>query len=68
MSVSGRAPETEIRAVIAELDERECPRESYALLAARVRRLEASGKTIPSELLREQSRLLAECQAQSQGR
>ena len=66
--MSASARRVEVKDVIAEIDKLESARDGYKLVAARVRLLSESGEVVPEELLREQQRLLVECQAESQGR
>ena len=64
----GKMAETDVRAVIAEIGKRDCPREGLAVLSARLRGLSERGETVPAALLAEQRRLVTECRAESQGR
>lgn len=66
MSASVRR--AEVNDVIAEINKQESPRDGYRLVTARLRLLAERGETVPDELVREQQRLLVECQAESQGR
>ncbi len=66
--MSGSIQRVEVGDVVAEIAKLESARDSYKLLTARVRVFADRGETVPEELLREQHRLLVECQAESQGR
>jgi hypothetical protein len=60
--------QAEIAALNTELDQMDDPREGYAKVQAKIRKLRQAGQKVPDDLVLIEKRLMHECMAASQGR
>lgn len=60
--------QSEIAMLNGEIESLEDPRECYAVVQEKIRRLRQAGNAVPQDLVLIERSLMRECMAQSQGR